>query len=108
MENLKDTLESIVHILKTRRYDRENDLEVSYKVHGKWVAPDEAINAIRSLARKTVKKTNVYDVSYRVDDGFIYSLNCDAENKREAKGYVIRENHDQGKVTIVSVKRVKE
>ena len=108
MQNPQEVLDSIVHILKTRRYDRENDLETSYRVHGKWVNPDQAINIILSLARKSSPETRVYQVIYRINNGFQYSVNCDAINKREAKTYVIRENSDEGKVTIQGVNRVKE
>jgi len=97
-------LESIVNILRTRRFDRENDLAVSYRVNGKWESAEKTLSAIRKVIRPM--RTNVYQIDYRVDGGFLYTLKVDAVNKNEAKGHVIREN-PEGKVTILQAKRVK-
>jgi hypothetical protein len=99
---MEQRLESIVNILRTRRFDRENDLAVSYRVNGKWRNAKQTLSEIKKVIRPM--RTNVYQIDYRVDGGFLYTLKVDAVNKNEAKGHVIREN-PEGHVTIVQAKK---
>ena len=106
MSTQQSAIESIRHLLNTRRYltDDRVTLEPRFHWQGNEISSNQALHVINQLVHE--QKTHVYRVKYtKTGSTNVLCQDIDAPSKNHARGWIRTENPD---ATIVEVKRLKK